>query len=320
MGRNEEAKSSSAKESHSGIVVLDKPAGMTSQQAVSRVKRLLGVKKAGHSGSLDPAVTGVLPVLFGKATRLAEYVQELAKEYEAIARFGWSTDTQDGSGSVLAVGDASNLSCEAIGVALSEFVGDIKQVPPQYSALHVDGMRAYELARRGLVADLKARPVRIDWIELLSCERDSQGSVFARFRIACGKGTYVRTICHDLGSLLGVPAHMASLVRLRSGPFGIEEAHGLAELEQDPRPFILSMEAAVQHLPFVQIDEITAHKVTHGSSFETNVGMLGSYHGDIRVNGPDGALLAIYAWDGVVQKGTGTVTARKVLAAQEEML
>lgn len=304
----------------SGIVILDKPAGMTSQQAVSRVKRMLGVKKAGHSGSLDPAVTGVLPVLFGKATRLAEYVQDLDKEYEAVARFGWSTDTQDGSGAVLAVGDASTLRCEAIGLALSEFVGGISQVPPQYSALHVDGVRAYELARRGLVADLKARPVRIDRIELLACERDPQGTVSARFRIACGKGTYVRTICHDLGVKLGVPAHMASLVRLRSGPFGIQEAHGFAELERDPGPCILSMEAAVRHLPVVHVDGMTAQKVAHGSSFETDVETLGSGSGDLRVHGPDGDLIAIYAWDGVEQDGTGTVTARKVLAAQEERL
>lgn len=303
-----------------GIMVLDKPAGMTSQQAVTRVKRLIGCKKAGHSGTLDPDVTGVLPVFLESATRLVEYVMADQKSYLAEVVFGTATDTQDASGTVIASGDPSLLECETVISALQTFVGKIEQVPPAYSAVKVAGVRAYALARAGVPVALKARLADVHRITVLQCD---WGPVEyrIRFSVDCGKGTYVRTICHDLGVRVGVPAHMASLVRTRSGPYLLEEAHSLMEIEELGQALLREPASAVAHLPALQLKtQENVVRVLHGAALTISVQdippsfpML-SLDADqlVRLHDPQGRLQAIYVVQ-LVQDGQIWLKARKVL-------
>ncbi len=248
-----------------GIFVLDKPVGMTSQQAVSRVKRILGAKKAGHGGTLDPDATGVLPVYLGQATRLSMYALGGDKAYLAEATFGFSTDTQDASGKVVDKGDPSHLTEKLITEALMQFVGTYEQLPPQFSALKINGKPAYELARQGIEVELKPREVVIDDIQIEQILlTPSQHSV--RFFVGCGKGTYIRTLCHDLGQALGVPAHMSSLRRTKSGMFSISEAHSLTDLEEYKWSLVQPMGNGVKHLPMVTLDDDLIVKILHGQT------------------------------------------------------
>lgn len=253
-----------------GIVILNKPRGITSQQAVTRVKRLLGARKAGHSGSLDPAVTGVLPIFLGSATRLSEYVTQERKSYEGEVSFGWATDTQDATGAVVARGDASIVDETSVRRAAARLTGDVWQAPPAYSAVKVSGVRSYELARRGEAVELQPRLIHVYRIEFFSFQRTTD--VFrARFVIECGKGTYVRTICHDLGILVGVPAHMSELVRLSSGPFALADAVGFDELERLGERAILPSWRAVEHLPEYPVDSEQLQGVRRGAPIECPV-------------------------------------------------
>lgn len=303
-------------EAKAGVLVLNKPAGMTSQQAVTRVRRLLGFSKAGHSGILDPDVTGVLPVLFGTATRLAEYITDAHKTYEATVVFGSATDTQDATGEVVAKGDPHSLDETVIDAALQQFVGVIQQLPPQYSALKIAGKRAYEYARQGQVAPLVARSVQVLSCQLLGVVHGAD-TVQARFVITCSKGTYVRTICHDLGCMLGVPAHMGTLIRTHSGPFTLADAHTFAELESRGRQLVLLPQAAVPHLPVVSATSAQGQRVFHGAPFWVQVADDLALGQDVQVHSLDGQLLAIYSVS-QLQVGEGALlTAKKVLALQE---
>jgi len=294
----------------SAMLVLDKPSGMTSQQAVTRVKRLLSFRKAGHSGILDPDVTGVLPILFGSATRLAEYITDATKAYEAFAVLGFSTDTQDATGQILATGDPAGVTDEQIQQALRSFVGHIEQVPPQYSALKVGGVRAYTLARKGIEAPLVPRTVRVEQIAHLATTR-APGKVTIHFRILCGKGTYVRTICHDLGKQLGVPAHMASLIRTQSGPFTLSDAVSLSAVEEQGRLLLMAPEVAVAHLPKIVVEEQEAVLVDHGARLRPRDWPL-AIGQDVRVHDQTDELLAIYT---VVDNAE--LAAKKVLVTRE---
>lgn len=300
----------------SGVLVLHKPRGMTSQQAVTRVRRMLDYAKAGHSGILDPEVTGVLPILFGSATRLAEYIMDAQKAYEAVVQFGSATDTQDATGQVVATGDPSGLDRAVVDAALATFVGEIEQMPPQYSALKIAGVRAYELARKGQVAPLVARTVQV-----LSCSlidfTHVEGLVQARFSITCKKGTYVRTICHDLGALVGVPAHMAQLVRTRSGPFTLADAHSIDEVAEKGRLLVLTPEHAVTSLPAFTVTPEQAQRVFHGARLQVRGVAPLPVAQDVRLHGPSGQLLAIYTVLHAVPGEGLTLAAKKVLALQE---
>lgn len=212
-----------------GLIVLDKPRGITSRQAVDEVKRLFGVRKAGHAGTLDPDATGVLIICLGRrATRLFDRLVEGSKEYIGTMILGVETDTQDASGRVIRRCEV-NATEEEIREVFSKFVGEIEQVPPMFSALRVKGKRLYELARRGEVVERKPRRVRIYELEVLKVDPPR-----VEFRVVCSKGTYIRTLAADIGRELGCGAHLAELRRTRVGPFTIGIAVPLDALKSDP--------------------------------------------------------------------------------------
>jgi tRNA pseudouridine55 synthase len=209
-----------------GWLVFDKPAGMTSTQAVSRVKRLYQAAKAGHAGTLDPLATGVLPIAFGEATKTVPFAVEGSKEYRFTVRFGTETDTDDAEGKAIAQSDKRPSRAE-IEARLPDFTGDIEQVPPRYSALKVDGARAYDLAREEEAFELEPRRVSIAWIRFGEHPDRDRAVLEAR----CGKGTYVRALARDLGRALQCYGHVEALRRTRVGAFGEESAVTLAALE-----------------------------------------------------------------------------------------
>jgi len=200
---------------YEGVLGIWKPAGWTSHDVVARARRLLGVRRIGHTGTLDPAVTGVLPLCVGRATRLVEYLQEMPKTYEAAMRFGQATDTEDLSGTVTAEADASHLTEEQMLAAVRSFVGDIWQVPPMVSAVKVNGKRLYELARRGETVERQPRKATIHEIDIVAVTAGCSMPEL-RFSVRCSKGTYIRTLCSDIGQKLGLPAVMVSLTRTES--------------------------------------------------------------------------------------------------------
>jgi tRNA pseudouridine55 synthase len=210
----------------SGWLIFDKPRGMTSTQVVSKVKRLYQAAKAGHAGTLDPLATGVLPLALGEATKTVPFVVEGSKQYRFTVRFGAETDTDDADGKVVASSEARP-TCAEIDAELPSFTGDIDQVPPRYSALKVDGARAYELARDDEDFELAARRVSIDSLTLI----DHPDTDHCVLETQCGKGTYVRALARDLGRALGTFGHVEQLRRTRVGPFGEERAITLSALE-----------------------------------------------------------------------------------------
>jgi len=245
---------------HNGVLVLRKPAGMTSHDCVARIRRLFGTKKAGHTGTLDPEVTGVLPICLGQATRLVEYIQDLPKTYRVTMILGSSTTTEDATGDVVETVsvDTSAVTEERVRAAFPQFLGEIEQVPPMFSAVKVNGRRLYDLAREGQVVERKGRRVTIYELELHGVEPDG-GQVRISFTCTCSKGTYVRTLCVDLGRALGYPAHMEKLVRVKSGPFTLTDSIPLEELErriaegEAPSSFLLSIPQALSFLPRYEV-------------------------------------------------------------------
>lgn len=198
-----------------GVLGIWKPAGWTSHDVVAKARRLLGVRRIGHTGTLDPAVTGVLPICVGRATRFVEYLQEMPKTYEAVLRFGISTDTEDLEGEVTAQADASHLTEKDMEAAVLSFVGDIEQIPPMVSAVKVNGKRLYELAREGVTVTRQPRKATIYAIDIIETNAGGANPEI-KFAVRCSKGTYIRTLCADIGRTLGLPAVMASLVRTES--------------------------------------------------------------------------------------------------------
>lgn len=209
-----------------GWLNIDKPAGMTSTAVVGAVRRLTGAAKVGHGGTLDPLATGVLPIALGEATKTVAYAMDGEKEYEFTVRWGEERDTDDAEGQVTAVSDLRP-SLEAIQAALPQFIGDIEQMPPAFSALKVEGERAYDAARRGQALDLAPRTVTVRALEVLDHDPDKGET---RFHLACGKGTYVRAIARDLGRFLGCRGYVTALRRTRVGPFRAAAAISLDKL------------------------------------------------------------------------------------------
>jgi tRNA pseudouridine55 synthase len=251
-----------------GLLLLDKPAGITSNQALQKVKRLLKAKKAGHTGSLDPAATGMLPLCFGEATKVCAYLLEADKTYRVTARLGEATDTGDGDGEITetaAIPDLDRAGWESV---LQQFVGEIEQVPPMYSALRKDGKRLYELARKGQVVEREPRPVRIDDLSLL----EISGNRLV-FRVHCSKGTYVRTLVEDIARAVGTVAHTARLHRETVGDFRAEDMLDLpgAErvAEEGPealRARLLPADAALSSWPDCHIPEDAAERFCGGQA------------------------------------------------------
>ena len=212
-----------------GVLNLNKPPKLTSRQAVDCVKRLLNVKKAGHGGTLDPDATGVLLICLGDGTKLFEALQMGTKEYEGTLTLGITTDTLDANGQITKITDTSQITPDQIRSVCQQFVGEIEQMPPMFSAVKHKGKPLYKLARRGLEVKRRSRQVFIESIELLSLNIPE-----VRFRGVCSKGTYIRALAADIGAALGCGAHLSELIRTRSGVFKIEEAHTFDSLERTP--------------------------------------------------------------------------------------
>lgn len=249
-----------------GVLVLDKPRGMSSNQALQKVRWLLNAEKAGHTGSLDPLATGVLPLCFGEATKFSQYLLDADKGYETLARLGVTTTTGDAEGEVLEERQVT-VGREALEALLPRFRGEIEQVPPMYSALKKDGQPLYKLARAGEVVEREARSVTIARLELLAFEAPC-----ATLAVSCSKGTYIRTLVEDIGRELGCGAHVAALRRTQAGPFGLAQAVTLEELVQVHAEggnealdrFLLPVDAGLEHWPLLQLSEHSAYYWLHG--------------------------------------------------------
>jgi tRNA pseudouridine55 synthase len=273
-----------------GFVVIDKPMGMTSQQVVSRVKRILGVRKAGHAGTLDPMATGVLVVGIGHATRLLGYIAGKGKQYEATIRLGSSTTTDDAEGEPLGeVVDATGLSSDAVATAMCAYVGTIEQVPSSVSAIKVDGRRAYDMVRAGQEVRLKARTVNVTRFDVLDVHQDG-AFLDLDVIVDCSTGTYIRALARDVGQDLGVGGHLTALRRTRVGAFDVHEAVTLDLL--GPGNVLETTHVASQVFPTVEVDEAMAVDISHGKAIRVPLS------GDpTAILGPDGRLLALYRPD-----------------------
>lgn len=250
-----------------GVLNVLKPPGMTSHDVVDEVRRLFGLRRVGHAGTLDPGAAGVLPVCLGRATRISEYLLGSDKEYRALLALGASTDTHDAQGTLLAEHDASTVTREALEEVLDQFRGTIRQVPPMVSAARHLGQRLYELAREGVDVDRPSRAVTVYRLELVGWWPGRRAR--AVLDLACSKGTYVRTLCHDIGAALGVGGYLHFLVRTRHGPFSQEGAVTLEELtasvrEGEPTRHLLPPARALDFLPALELRPEEAERVRNG--------------------------------------------------------
>jgi tRNA pseudouridine55 synthase len=274
----------------SGVLPIDKGAGLTSFQVVAHLRRVLRAHKIGHGGTLDPAATGLLPILVGEATKLTPYLVDLDKEYLATVRLGITTDTQDLSGAVLETRPVPALGAVDIERALRAFVGHICQVPPMYSALHHEGRRLYELAREGVEVERRPREVTVHSIAL-----ESLAPPDFTIRVRCGKGFYVRTLAADLGAALGPGGSLATLVRTRVGPYHLEDAVTW-ETVREARdggplwPRVLPPDSALEVMQVVRLGWDGVRAFVNGQSVPDP-----GAPGPVRVYGPDGAFLGIGA-------------------------
>jgi tRNA pseudouridine55 synthase len=254
-----------------GILIVDKPAGMTSHDAVARVRKALKVKRVGHAGTLDPDATGILVMGIGRGTRLMQFLSGHDKEYVSDVVLGVETTTQDAGGQVVATADASGLTREMLDRTLGTFHGAIDQIPPMVSAVKVGGERLYKIARRGEEVE---RPPRRVVVTAVVCEEFQPGErARARLRVRCSKGTYVRTLAHDIGRALGTGAHVSTLRRTASGPFTEADAVPLQEVNPDS---VRSMEFAVRDFPRHDVDADGARAVAQGKSIPA-AGLEGPY-------------------------------------------
>jgi tRNA pseudouridine55 synthase len=241
------------------IVNLNKDKGITSQDAVIKVRKAFKVKKAGHTGTLDPLATGVMLVCLNEATKIASLIEALEKEYIATAKLGESTDTLDSEGKIIRKTGDFNISVDDLERILPLFIGEIEQVPPMYSALKVSGEPLYKLARKGIEVERKARKILVSAIEVLGF-----ASPFFTLKVVCSKGTYIRSICSDIGDVLGAGAHMTELTRTRVGNFRIEDSAVLGELPQKASA-LHSIDSVLQHLPELKISGEELRKAMNGN-------------------------------------------------------
>lgn len=247
------------------LILLNKPKGVTSFHAVARVRRALGEKRIGHTGTLDPMATGVLPLLTGRASRLSSLMLDADKSYRATVRLGTVTDTLDITGEVLKTSPV-NVSDQQLLDALGHFTGEITQVPPMYSALKKDGVRLYELARQGKEVKRESRQVEIKELKLL----ERLGSTDFVIDVTCSKGTYIRTLGSDIGEYLGVGATLTELQRTAVSGFSIDTTVPLDEFEQEPQKYLLSPELCVKHLSKVNVTEAQSTRFLHGGQLDLN--------------------------------------------------
>lgn len=250
-----------------GIVIIDKPEGWTSQDVVSKLRGVLHTKRIGHGGTLDPMATGVLPVFVGRATRAVEFFEHAEKTYETLLKPGITTDTEDITGTILTQQDAF-VTGAMLEEVLPRFRGEILQVPPMYSALKVNGQKLYDLARKGKQVQRQPRPVTIHELKVLGMEADG-----IRLRVRCSKGTYIRTLCKDMGQALGCGGCMAALRRVAAGSYTIEQAVPLQELieSDDPGKYLLPVDSMFAEHPAVTLTENQEKRCRNGNSFSLAV-------------------------------------------------
>ena len=246
-----------------GIINVNKPAGWTSQDVCAKLRNRLHVKKIGHTGTLDPMATGVLPVCAGKATRIIEYYGQDRKSYRASMKLGLVTDTLDITGEILETAGYANVSEKAVREAFKAYTGRVSQVPPKYSALKVDGKRAYELAREGKDFELRAREIEIFSNDISRLDLET-GVI--EFDVTCSKGTYIRTICDDIGRTLGCGAVMTALERTASGFFTIENSAGIDDISLDPERYLIPMDETLISLGKIMLDDNRVIAFTNGNS------------------------------------------------------
>jgi len=250
-----------------GIVIVDKPQGWTSQDVTARLRRVFNTKRIGHGGTLDPMATGVLPVFVGRATRGVEFFEHAEKTYETVLRLGITTDTEDITGTVLTRCDAFVTGAQLEQV-LQQFRGEILQVPPMYSALKVNGQKLCDLARKGKEVERKPRPITIHELTLLGMEADG-----IRLRVRCSKGTYIRTLCKDIGEKLGCGGCMAALRRVSAGEYTIEESVPLETLleSENPEAHLRPVDTMFRNFPAVTLTEKQTLRCRNGNSFSVKM-------------------------------------------------
>ncbi len=253
-----------------GVIVVDKPVGWTSHDAVAKLRKLAGTRRVGHLGTLDPVATGVLPLVVGRATRLAQFYLRSDKVYDAIIRFGYATDTYDSEGRPTTPVSEPELDAERLRQELARFRGVIRQMPPPISAKKVGGVPAYKLARKNVAVELKPVEVTIYSIELAQINGPE-----ARILVHCSAGTYLRTVAHDLGQALGCGAHLKTLQRTASGEFSLEQAHSIERLEELARQgrlaqALIPMARLLPEVPCEVVDAVTAGHIRHGRDFRVS--------------------------------------------------
>ena len=271
-----------------GILVIDKPAGWTSQDVAAKLRGVFHERRVGHGGTLDPMATGVLPIFIGRATRAAEFAESAEKEYIAGLRLGTVTDTQDTSGNVLETRPVT-VTREEVQAALQRFLGQISQIPPMYSAIKINGQKLYELARKGKEVARRPRSITIHELEL----QEGCGAEYL-LRVRCSKGTYVRTLCHDLGAALGCGGCMSSLRRTRAGSFTLQQALTMQQVlefaaEHDPQQLLMPADALFAEVPPLIVTMGQAAKLKSGAQIKDWQFAPGTY----RVYAEDGEFLLL---------------------------
>ena len=283
-----------------GVININKEKGYTSHDVVAKLRGIVGQKKIGHTGTLDPDATGVLPVCLGKATKLCDMLTDKSKTYETIMLLGKTTDTQDISGSVLSESSVENIDEDAVKKCIGEFVGDYLQVPPMYSALKVNGKKLYELARQGIEVERKARPVVIHEIKILEIALPR-----VRMEVSCSKGTYIRTLCHDIGLKLGCGACMEKLIRTKVSCFEISDSLTLGQVQELKEAGKIEEILVPIDAMFSEYEAVTLKKEFASFAYNGNLFLPKHIHEklelvdgkNVRVYDEDGRFIAIYAFD-----------------------
>jgi tRNA pseudouridine55 synthase len=304
-----------------GIIPLYKPKGMTSHDCVFKLRKILKMKRIGHTGTLDPDVTGVLPICIGRATKVAEYITDAGKAYEGEVTLGFSTSTEDSSGELIEKKNIEGvIPIEEILRVLQNLTGTITQTPPMYSAVKVNGKRLYEYARQGIEIERPTRNVHIYSIHLLKDSiRVTNETLSFRFRVECSKGTYIRTLAVMIGEQLGYPAHMSDLIRIRSASFTLSDCFTFEELEERMsdgtlESILYPIESAISHLPKYIINDKVIEKVKNGAILPVPQHLI-NVEGPIVVETQSGESLAIYVHH---PRKQGMIKPSKVLRSVEE--
>ena len=280
-----------------GILNINKATGMTSHDVVAKIRKILNQKRVGHAGTLDPAASGVLPICIGLGTRVAEYLGESGKAYQADIIFGTVTDTYDSEGSIIRTASTADLTLSSIEKALQHFLGSQMQLPPRYSAIKIQGQPAYKRVRSGEELIMTARPITITSLKILAWEPPR-----LTLAIECSKGTYIRSLAYDLGEQLRCGAYLAALIRTRSGPFLLSESITLEQLATAAstgtvEEYLYPPDTALQDYPALPLDAATVERVLHGNAFHHDPNSLSTSSPELaRVYDTSGHFLAIARW------------------------